>query len=98
MRRKRPDSRKPTPIDEEAPTFAIEKEELMKQLDKKMNESQSLKAASEQGVTIGFLATPQASIFVVVPSISIILGEGTSQGPDPKQTASSSQAPIAIAK
>lgn len=57
----------------------VNKEEMMKQLDAKMKESQLLKTMTEHEITIGLLIVPQASIPHVVPVIVIVLGEGTSQ-------------------
>lgn len=49
-------------------------------------------------MAFGLLATPQALIVPVPPTIGITLGEGTSQGPDKKQATFSSQASTTIPK
>lgn len=72
-------------------TTTINKEELMKQLDTKMKESQLLKTSVEHSITTGLLAIPQASIAPIDLAIGIVPKEGTSQTQGAKESIPSTQ-------
>lgn len=71
----------------------IGKEELMKQVDNKMKESQLLKIVAKHGITIGLLTMLQAWIRPIVPTIGIVPEEDTSQPSNVEEPTSSAQAP-----
>lgn len=91
MRITRSKSRKNTLVDPKVTMPNMGKEELMKQLDAKIKESQLLKIVVEHKITTRILAIPRASITPIVLTIGIALGEGTSQVEDINQQAPPTQ-------